>query len=122
MSTVLEEQNNNFKFYRVVRQFIMYGLSSRAPGFQYSSQGLVSESLKEMTDSDTSPFGDTALSMKENLTVFDPTVVTAFLFPEWVPVEWSGCIRVGASEVGVSGMGALLLILQALGYVGVASS
>ena len=87
-----------------------------------------------MTDSDTSPFGDTALSMKENLTVFDPTVVTAFLFPpgfvpaaflfpaEWVPVEWSGCIRVGASGVGVSGMGALLLILQALGYVGVASS
>ena len=92
----------------------MYGLSSRAPVFQYSSQGLVSESLKEMTDSDTSPFGDTALSMKENLTVFDPTVVTAF----W----WSGCIRVGASGVGVSGMGALLLILQALGYVGVVSS
>ena len=114
MSTVLEEQNNNFKFYRVVWQFIMYGLSSRAPGFQYSSQGLVSESLKEMTDSDTSPFGDTALSMKENLTVFDPTVVTAF----W----WSGCIRVGASGVGVSVMGALLLILQALGYVGVVSS
>ena len=114
MSTVLEEQNNNFKFYRVVRQFIMYGQSSRAPGFQYSSQGLVSGSLKEMTDSDTSPFGDTALSMKENLTVFDPTVVTAF----W----WSGCIRVGASGVGVSGMGALLLILQALGYVGVVSS
>ena len=67
-----------------------------------------------MTDSDTSPFGDTALSMKENLTVFDPTVVTAF----W----WSGCIRVGASGVVVSGMGALLLILQTLGYVGVVSS
>ena len=76
----------------------MYGLSSRAPGFQYSSQGLVSESLKEMTDSDTSPFGDTALSMKENLTVFDPTVVTVFCSRsgcqwsgvgalEWVPVE-----------------------------------
>ena len=72
VTTVLEEQNSNFKFYLVVRQFIIYGLSSRAPGFQYSSQWLVSESLKEMTDSDTSPFGDKALSMKENLTFFVP--------------------------------------------------
>ena len=38
VTNVLEEQNSNFNFYLVVRQFIIYGLSSRAPGFQYSSQ------------------------------------------------------------------------------------
>ena len=66
-----------------------------------------------MTDSDTSPFGDKALSMKENLTVFVPGT-TAFLFPE---------IRVGGVVgSGLSGMGALLLILQALGCVGDVSS
>ena len=76
MTSVLEEQNSNFKFYLVVRQFIIYGLSSRAPGFQYS---LASESLKEIKDSDICPSGNIALSMKENLTVFVPTT---FLFPE----------------------------------------
>ena len=97
------------KFYLVVRQFIIYGLLSRAPGFQYS---LVS--LKEITDSDTCPFGSIALSMKENFTVFVPS---PFLFLFEFSLRWEQ-IRVSRVVGVVSGMGLLLLILQALGCVG----
>ena len=65
-----ETINSNLKFYLVVRQFIIYhGSSSRAPCFQYSLG-----SLKQITDSDTCPFGSIALSMKEDF------IVTPFLF------------------------------------------
>ena len=76
ITTVLAEKNSILKVYLVVRQVIIYhGLSSRAPGFQYS---LVS--LKEITDSDTCPFGSIALSMKENFTVFVPSTFLFFEF------------------------------------------
>ena len=95
------------KFYLVVRQFnILHGSSSRAPGFQYSLGA-----LKHITYSITCPFGSIALSMKENLTV------TAFLFLSVFSLRRED---IGVSEVVgvVSGMGLLLLILQALGCVG----
>ena len=61
-----ETINTNMHFYLVVRQIIIYnGLSSRAPGFQF-----LLGSLKELTDTDTCPFGSIALSMKENFFVF----------------------------------------------------
>ena len=87
-------------------------MSSRAPGFQYS---LVSESLKEITDFDICPFGNIALSLKENLTVFVPTT---FLFQE---LRVSGVVGSGCGS-GWSGMGALRLIPQASGCVGDVSS
>ena len=76
---------------------------------------MVSEPLKDITDSDICPFGNIALFMKENLTVFVPTT---FLFPE---IRVSGNVESGCGS-GLSGMGALLLILQALGCVGDVSS
>ena len=95
------------KFYIVVRQFNIYhGSSSRAPGFQYSLGA-----LKHITDSITCPFGSIALSMKENLTV------TAFLFLFVFSLHREE-IRVSEVVGVVSGMGLLLLILQALGCVG----
>ena len=102
-----ETINRNMKVYLVVRQFIIYhGPSSRAPCFQYSLGA-----LKQITDSITCPFDSIALSMKENFTV------TTFLFLFEISLRREE-IRMSGVVGVVSGIGLLLLILQALGCVG----
>ena len=98
-----ETINTNMHFYLVVRQFIIYnGLSSRAPGFQF-----LLGSLKEITDSDSCPFGSIALSLKKNFTF------TSFLFLSEFSLRREKIRASGVRVVGVvSGMGLLLLILK----------